>query len=237
VKSEVRSPSTLRSAAAEDGKSEGSPKTEVRTVLVCFALKEEARPFERLVAGRRDVKVILVGMGKRNAERAIRAALVEERPALVLTSGSAGGLRPDLTLGTVVFDAGPETRLEPALQGAGAKPVRFYCSERVAATVAEKRALRESTGADAVEMESEPIRAVCREQKIPSATVRVILDTAEEDLPLDFSELLTAEQKLSYVKLALALLKAPGKVGALLQLRRQSQAAAEKLGQTLAGLL
>jgi len=206
-------------------------------VWVCFAVKEEARAFQQLVARRSDIKVLLVGIGKRNAERAIRAALAEERPQLVLTCGFAGGLWPGLAMGTVVFAADPETDLEPALRAAGAKPARFHCADRVAATAEEKRALREATGADAVEMESETIRAVCREQKIPSATVRVILDTAQQDLPLDFNRLMTSEQKLSHGKLAMALARSPGKVGLLLKLQRQSKVAAEKLGQVLAGLL
>ncbi len=226
MKSEGRSP-----------KAEGRPKSEGRKVLVCFAVKEEAGAFLKLVGGIRSVRVILVGMGRRNAERAIRTALAEERPELVLTCGFAGGLRPDLTLGTVVFDAGAETGLEAALLAAGAKPARFHCAERVASTAAEKRALRAATGADAVEMESGTIFAVCREQNIPCATVRVILDTAEEDLPLDFNELMTPEQKLSARRLALALAKSPGKAGELLKLQRKGKGAAGRLGQVLAALL
>jgi adenosylhomocysteine nucleosidase len=225
VKSEGRNP-----------KAEGRPKTEGRKVWVCFAVKEEAKGFQQLVGERGNVKVILAGIGKRNAARAIRAALAEARPALVLTCGFAGGLRPELAMGTVVFSADPETGVEPALLAAGAKPARFHCADRVAATADQKRALWESTGADAVEMESEVIRALCREQKIPGATVRVILDTAQEDLPLDFNQLMTAEQKMSYGKLAVALAKSPGKVGALLKLQQQSKAASEKLGHVLAGL-
>ena len=217
-------------------RAERNPKGEIRKVLVCFAVKEEARAFQKLVGERGNLKAILVGMGKRNAERAIRAALAEERPALVLTCGFAGGLSPELATGTVVFAADSETGLEPALLAAGAKPARFHCAERVAATAEEKRALREATSADAVEMESQIICSVCREQNIPSATVRVILDTASEDLPLDFNQLMTSDQKMSYSKLAVALAKSPGKVGALLRLQRQSKAAAEKLGQVLAGL-
>ena len=212
-------------------------KSEIRKVLVCFAVKEEARAFQKLAGARENLKAILVGMGKRNAERAIRAALAKERPQLVLTCGFAGGLRPDLAMGTVVFAADPETCLEPALLAAGAKPARFHCADRVAATAEEKRALWESTGADAVEMESQVVCAVCREQRIPSATVRVILDTSNEDLPLDFNLFMTGERKMSYGKLALALAKSPGKIGALRRLQQNSEEAAGKLAQVLTAVL
>ncbi len=222
MKSEVRSP-----------RSEGRPKGEGRRVLVCFAVKEEARAFRKLAGERSHVQVLLVGMGKRNAERAIRAALANAQPQLVLSCGFAGGLRPDLAKGLVVFAAAPETGLEPALLAAGARPARFHCADEVAATAEQKRALRDSTGADAVEMESQVICAACRENGIPSATVRVILDTANEDLPLDFNRLMTANQKMNYGKLALALMKSPGKVGALLRLQKEAETAAGKLAEVL----
>jgi adenosylhomocysteine nucleosidase len=225
VKAEIRKP-----------KSEGNPKTEIRKVLVCFAVKEEARAFQKLGGEHCNIQIILVGIGTRNAERAIRTALAQERPQLVLSCGFAGGLRPDLAMGAVVFAADEETGLEPALLAAGARPARFHCVERVATTAEQKRALWQATGADAVEMESQVICAVCREQGIPSAIVRVILDTANEDLPLDFNQLLDADQELDKSRLARALLMSPGKVPALLRLQQQSKAAAEKLGQVLAGL-
>jgi adenosylhomocysteine nucleosidase len=224
-------------AEGRNPKAEGRPKSEGRKVRVCFAVKEEAAGFQRTMGRREDVRTLLVGMGKRNAERAIRAALSEDRPSLVLTCGFAGGLRPDLAAGAVVFAAGPETGLEPALRAAGATPAEFLCVDRVAATAAEKRALRQSSGADAVEMESQSICAVCRERQIPCATVRVILDTADDDLPLNFNEVMTADQKMSYGKLAVALAKSPARIAGLLRLQQQSKAAADKLGQVLIGVL
>jgi hypothetical protein len=67
--------------------------------------------------------------------------------------------------------------------------------------------------------------------------VRVILDTAEENLPLDFNRLMNSRQEMDYGKLTGALVKSPGKIGSLLRLQKQSQAAAEKLAQVLAETL
>jgi adenosylhomocysteine nucleosidase len=205
--------------------------------LVCFAVKEEAKPFTQLIGSQPQVRIMLTGIGPRNAERAIRTALAQQKPERVLTSGFAGGLRPDLAAGTVVFSADKETGWEAALLATGAQPARFHCVERVATTVEQKRALWQATGADAVDMESQVICALCREQQIPSAIVRVILDTADANLPLDFNQFLTADQQLDIPRLTRAVLLSPRKVPALLRLQQEGKAAAQKLGEVLAGLL
>jgi adenosylhomocysteine nucleosidase len=201
-------------------------------VLVCFAVEEEAAPFRKRL-GKSEVEILITGMGERNAEREIEAALQKGKPRMVLTCGFAGGLRPGITMGTVLYDAADRKEIEPRLDAAGAIKARFCFSERVAATAAEKRGLWESSRADAVEMESHAIRAKCREKGIPSAIVRVVLDAAEEDLPLDFNRLMTADKRMNYGKLALELARAPGKIGALVRLQQQTRAAAEKLADVL----
>ena len=204
-----------------------------RPVLVCFAVKEEAAPFRRLIGARKDITVLVTGMGRINAGRSVRAALSPVKPGLVLTCGFAGGLNPELTTGTIVFSTDDAGDLSKALLACGAHPTRFHCASRVATTAAEKEALRKETGTDAVEMESGTIRALCRERGIPSATVRVISDTAGEDLPLDFNRLMTPEHQLDFGKLAWAIVCSPGKLRGLLRLQRQTKAAAERLAVAL----
>lgn len=205
--------------------------------LVCFAVKEEAKAFVRLTKSRSDTKTLITGMGLRNAQKSLRAALAQIEPGLVLTCGFSGGLKPDILPGTVLFEAGADPELTAALTTAGAQPARFYCATRVATTVAEKRTLRERTGADAVEMESQFLRAICQECGVASATVRVILDSAQEDLPLDFNKLMNQEQEIDSWKLAKTLLGSPNKVPALIRFQKQTQAAAERLAVVLQAAL
>ena len=119
----------------------------------------------------------------------------------------------------------------------GAVPARFHCADKVAVSKEAKAELRRTTGADAVEMESAAIRALCSERGIPSATLRAISDIAGEDLPLDFNALMTHDQKLSPGKLAVALVKSPGSIPRLMQLQRNTRLAASRLAEALRLLL
>ena len=205
--------------------------------LVCFAVKQEAAHFRRLSRGAPNVEILVTGMGRRNAEQVIAAALQKMRPQWVITAGFAGALIPELARGAVVFSNDHETELQARLRAVGARSVRFHCAERVVSTAAEKRMLHFSTGADAVEMESAVIHLMCRKWQIPATTVRVILDTAAEDLAFDFNRVMTADQRIDGRKLALALLKAPWRISGLLRLQKQSAAAARRLGDVLAQAL
>ncbi|MFM1768268.1 MAG: 5-methylthioadenosine/S-adenosylhomocysteine nucleosidase [Verrucomicrobiota bacterium] len=206
--------------------------------LVCFALPEEARPFQRESAAARlgPVRVVIHGMGPRNAERAVAPLLEEWRPARVLTCGFAGGLDPALNHGAVLFETAEEA-LAARLRAAGLRAARFHCATRMAVTAAEKASLRATTGACAVEMESAVIHALCRGGSVPCATLRVISDVAGEDLPLDFNALTTPDLRLHAGRLALAIAGAPWKIPALLRLQRRTASAAAVLAASLARVL
>jgi adenosylhomocysteine nucleosidase len=206
--------------------------TKEGNILVCFAVKEEAKALGQPRKSD-DWRILITGMGRKNAEKGIREALASVRPKLVITSGFAGGLNPQLTLGTVVFDEDAGAGLAARLLKAKAVAGKFHCADRVAVTAAEKWELWQSTGADAVEMESAVIREICRENNIPSATVRVISDGAGEDLPLDFNALMTADSKIDFGKLAATILRNPGKIPQLMAFQRNTRMAAKELGLAL----
>ncbi|MFN7139936.1 MAG: hypothetical protein ACK4UN_11420, partial [Limisphaerales bacterium] len=206
-------------------------------LLICFAVKEEAKFFKPSRVEFDDFEVLITGMGRRNASESIRAALPIVQPSLVLTCGFAGGLNPKYPLGTVLFDEDFDAGLGSELTELGCISGKFHCAKRVAVTAAEKFDLWNSTGADAVEMESSVIRTICKEFKIPSATVRVILDDAHLDLPLDFNALMTSDDKIDYAKLMWAVLTSPHKIPSLVDFQRQTILASQKLASVLHDVL
>jgi adenosylhomocysteine nucleosidase len=206
-----------------------------RGVLVCFAVRDEAKHF--LPGASRQSKVIITGIGQVNARRSLIEALDSFMPRLVLTCGYAGGLNPQLHRGDVLFNAEPDSELASELTRLGAQPGTFHCANRIAVSATEKHALREQTQADAIEMESGVIRALCRERGIVAATVRVISDDAASDLPLDFNELSKADGNISYTKLAGSIVRTPGSIPKLVRFQRELDACSRKLAATLNALL
>jgi adenosylhomocysteine nucleosidase len=202
--------------------------------LICFAVPDEAGPFLKVTRGKSGITTIITGMGPGNARRQLDQFFANSRPGRVITAGFAGGLNPALPAGCVLFDADGGTGLAAPLEAAGALRGTFHCAEKVAITAAEKSALRSATRADAVEMESGVIRALCQSHGVPSATVRVILDRATEDLPLDFNRLTGPDGNVRPMAVLVEVLKKPWLVGRLLRLGRASHACAQRLAAVLA---
>lgn len=199
-------------------------------VLVCFADRAEMRgfhpPAEPVTA------VLITGIGPQRAAQALRHAFSHQSPRLVLSCGFAGGLDQEHPLGRVLFETDSE-RWNAPLRAAGAHPGRFIHSDRVLVTAAEKASLFRSTGGDAVEMESSVLRTVCRDYGVPCVTVRVISDTADEDLPLDFNKFTRADGSLSLPRLMAGLAREPGAVPELMRFNRRLGTAAHALGAVL----
>jgi hypothetical protein len=94
----------------------------------------------------------------------------------------------------------------------------------------------ETTGADAVEMESSVIHAICRNfgsRARQSGHFR----PGKRRLPLDFNTLMTSDDRVNYSRLAWTLVKSPQKIPQLLAFQRQTVTAARRLGEVLGELL
>jgi hypothetical protein len=176
-------------------------------------------------------------MGPGNTRRALQTLQPPHGIAWVLTCGFAGALNPDLRPGAIVIEADENNALRQQLLNAGAVAGRFLLVDRIVATAEHKKQLRTSTGADAVEMESGIIQEACRQQALPCATVRVISDTASEDLPLDFNQFLNRQGGMHFGRLALELFFHPTKLNNLLGFQRQLKRSAQNLAVFLEQIL
>lgn len=152
------------------------------------------------------VMLVLTGMGMRRSRRSAARAMDSLTPIdLVITTGVAGGLRDDLTVGQVVLgerlstcrdgDFQPEELVDPstewirrfvmALNGSGISYEigPMITSRRPITTRADKHlAYLQSGGAISVDMESAVIAFEAERRGLPFACMRTILDTADEDV-------------------------------------------------------
>lgn len=153
--------------------------------------------------GRDEVVAVCGGMGAAAARRAFAAAEFAGTLDRVVSVGWAGGLiedegvRPEMT---EIIDAQTGERFAAAGGGAG---LRLVTTVRVA-DAAEKRRLRESYGAVAVDMEAATVARLAQMRGIPMACFKVISDGAEAKLPdinpfIDVAGKLRMGSFLSYV--------------------------------------
>ena len=191
-----------------------------------------------------EVWLVKTGMGIGRAAAAARAVQATPGFDLIVSTGCAGALLPelmpgDLVVASAIISAGNEhfethaTRRAQLRQAAQRAALRVsdgpvLCSPQVLATVAEKRAAA-ACGAIAVEMEGAPIAAGAAQAGIPFVSVRVILDTAATALPHMGTVVDPRDGTLNPLALASYLATHPGALPVLLSLQRMRQAAQASL--------
>jgi len=162
-------------------------------------------------AGNR-VAWVVSGMGFGPASRAATMLIDGHRPGLLVSAGFAGGLDPALPRGTLVLPArglriaSPPIHFLP-IAGTirGAVPCDAIVTvDAVVATRTGKRALRETTGAAIVDMETHGVASAAATAGIPCLSVRVISDAADDELPADVARLVIPQSPLRRAGAALA---------------------------------
>ncbi|MCF7668447.1 MAG: hypothetical protein K9N48_01570, partial [Verrucomicrobia bacterium] len=123
------------------------------------------------------------------------------------------------------------------LQQLGGVHAEFSSIDWIITSSEAKHKLHYASGADAVDMESAVIRRICKDNNIPSANIRAILDTANENLPLDFNKHKTDEFNLNYRGIALDILNNPSSIKNLIAFGIRAESVARKLSKYLERLL
>jgi adenosylhomocysteine nucleosidase len=165
-------------------------------VAIVTALEREVRPLvkrwpvtEKEYVGRRfrffekdDVVLVCGGIGAEAARRAAEAVISLYAPALVYSAGFAGALDHALKVGTVVqparvVNSGDGSSVSLG-QGAG-----VLVSFGAVASPAQKAKLRDSFGAQAVDMEAAAVARAAEARRVLFAVVKVISDEFDFTLP------------------------------------------------------
>ena len=210
-------------------------------VGVVAALREERRLLaraERLWHGGRP-EIVLSGMGPTRTAAAAEA-LADERVAGLVSFGYAGAIASRLKPGTLLIAESVDTEdgarfsadhrwlnaLEAVLQRAVPTARGALLSvDRILATDADKRRAHLATGALAADMETAAVAVVAARRGLPFVALRVVVDGIGQAIPGSVLASLDAEGRVALARLALALVKRPGDLRAVLGLARAARAA------------
>jgi nucleoside phosphorylase len=225
-------------------------------VLVTFAVDDEFAPWRKLRNFQRieeekeveayrtnvsglEIWVLLTGIGHDVAGTSSRAILWGGDIDICVSSGLAGSLNSQYSVGDVVAarqviavsgNGGVEcdARLLKMAIECGAKEVRtMHSADHVVVSAAEKNDLGKA--ADVVDMESWEILFEALAFGGRVIAIRAISDSSEEDMPIDFNRVVTKEGNVSIPRVLGEVMKRPGALPSLVRFGRQSRAATEKL--------
>jgi nucleoside phosphorylase len=189
------------------------------------------------------VWVSLTGMGIKSFDFKAATCLRGAGLDAIISSGLCGGLNTRYRVGQIVTPKRVATLQDST--GVSTAHALTNLAERQGATVIEtlltadriidsqREKAQLSRIADAVDMESFHIVHEFSLEAAPVAVIRAISDAANEDLPLDFTKVLTNTGQVKVAPLLKALVSRPTRIPHLIQFAKQSREAAKSLANFL----
>lgn len=217
------------------------PEIANRSLAIVAALEREVRPLvkswrvtEKEHDGRRfrffengDVVLVCGGIGAAAARRATEAVIVGFGPKKVYSAGFAGALDPNLKVGDLVI---PERVINAAdasntMLGGGSGVLVSFGS---VASPEQKAKLRESFGAQAVDMEAAAVARAAEVRGVTYAVVKAISDEMDFEFPAT-EQFVDAEGKFSEGRFVLFAVLRPWLWARVIRLAKNSNRASRAL--------
>jgi adenosylhomocysteine nucleosidase len=198
----------------------------------------------------RDIRIAFVegGTGASKARRAAHALIDAHSPQWLISTGFAGGLGEELQVGHIVVanevaaaEGGlASLRIDLKMKPDPSKGLhvgKLAQASHIIRTTAERKELRERTGAIAVDLESHAIAEVCRDRQVKFLCVRAISDDCTVDLPPEVLSILGRTGSVRTGAVLGALWKRPGSYKDLWRLRQDAHLASERLALFLSSMI
>lgn len=164
-------------------------------IAIAFALEFESACFRARHDPRLRVGVWLLGAMGAAAATSLKRKLDDSVPALLISAGFAGGLRPGLKVGDLVLGENHSDRnvvanlsLDNRWHVGG-----VTTAQAILERAEDKRCLGLETGCLAGDLETAQLAEICAEHRLPMLSVRCISDAVEDDLPVPADVLLNPQ--------------------------------------------
>ena len=228
-------------------------------IAVTFALPEESSEFLRRLRAKsradrndisitrgviddRQIEVLHTGVGERVCRQRLGKFLDDQRFDLLISTGFAGALNDELQVGDLLLAKNFSTvDLDERRSSFSRLPIHMadlLTAPTLIDSSDDRSKLARTSGAAAVDMETEFIARVCAAHAIPLLSLRVITDTRREPFPAPAHILFdVATQRTDLPKLAAFFLTHPNRIPGLLQFARRIAHARKTLAEALVAIV
>ncbi|PYJ52808.1 MAG: hypothetical protein DME83_04265 [Verrucomicrobia bacterium] len=228
-------------------------------IAVTFALAAESSGFRRrlhnktrsdrngitTIAGHIDnctVEVFHTGVGEEVCRQRTARFLEDRKLDCLISAGFAGALNDQLRIGDLLLAKNFSTaEVSWTLHSLANLPIHIANLLTVRSMIEsgeDRNRLAQTTGAAAVDMETEFIARACAKHGVPLLSLRVISDTPGQPLPTPPNVLFDLdEQRTNFGRLAVYLAKNPPAVWRLISFAHQIRRARERLSNAIIALV
>lgn len=221
-------------------------------IAVTFALPTESSDFIRLLGERsrkgdvvrgnlheQAICVLHTGVGEKVARIRVADYLLMEKPELLISAGFAGATTNRLHTGDLFLAENYGTVAARAVAmnsfvDMNVRSGRLATAASVVDGNFEREELARTSGAIAVDMETESIAEVCAVRDVPMLSLRVISDTPAAPMPAPAHVLFDLEQqRTNVIQLGVYLVRHPSAIPRLIAFAKRIAAARQTLARAL----